>query len=112
MSSYWVPVTSLVLSVAILLPSVANAGDWQKPWSAEKAGAAEECRKTFEEFQLQAVCMENERKGYDKMQGNFGMPADVAKKAKKRCAKNFVEFQLQAVCMQNEKEGYDKMKDI
>ncbi len=55
--------------------------------------------------------MDNEREGYDKMQGNFGMPADEAEKAKERCAKIFDQLQLQAVCMQNEKQGYDKMKD-
>jgi hypothetical protein len=93
------------------LSSAVLAGDWQKPWTTEKAGAAERCRKSFDDFQLQALCMDNERDGYDKMQGNFGMPPDVAYKAKVRCAKSFDDFQLQALCMQNEKEGYDKMKD-
>ncbi len=54
--------------------------------------------------------MDNEKDGYDKMQGNFGLPASVAHKAKIRCARTFDDFQLQAVCMQNEKEGYDKMQ--
>ena len=55
--------------------------------------------------------MDSERDGYGKMQGNFGMPADIAQKVKTRCAKNFDAFQLQAVCMENEKEGYAKIKD-
>jgi hypothetical protein len=109
MKSHLLGVAMVVLSVAIL-PSVVTAVDWRKPWSTEKAGALEGCRKTFDEFQLQAVCMQNEKKGYDEMQGNFGMPADVAQKAKDRCAKTFAEFQLQAVCMQNEKKGYDEMQ--
>ena len=92
------------------LPSVALAGNWQKPWSAEKESAAERCEKSFAAFQLQAICMDGERDGYGKMQGNFGMPADIAQKVKTRCAKNFDAFQLQAVCMENEKEGYAKIK--
>jgi hypothetical protein len=54
--------------------------------------------------------MDNERAGYDKMQGNFGLPADIAANAKERCARTFPQFQLQAICMENEKEGYEKMK--
>ena len=86
------------------------AGEWEKPWSAVKGAAAQRCAKNFENFQLQAVCMENEKEGYEKMQGDFGMPSAVAKKAKERCARIFQDFQLQAVCMENEKEGYEKMK--
>jgi hypothetical protein len=55
--------------------------------------------------------MDNEREGYNKMQGNFGLPSSVAHKAKVRCARTFDDFQLQAVCMQNEKDGYDKMQN-
>jgi len=44
------------------------------------------------------------------MQGDFGMPSDVARKAKEQCESTFQDFQLQAVCMKNEKKGYDKMK--
>lgn len=85
------------------------AGEWQKPWSSVEAAAAQRCEKTFEAYQLQSVCMENEKDGYDKLQGDFGMPRTVANKAKERCAKTFQPFQLQAVCMENEKAGYDKM---
>jgi len=44
------------------------------------------------------------------MQGNFGLPSSVARKAKVRCARTFDDFQLQTVCMQNEKDGYGKMQ--
>jgi hypothetical protein len=54
--------------------------------------------------------MDNEKNGYDAMQGNFGMPDDVASKAKERCTKIFDTFQLQAVCMENELKGYSEMK--
>jgi hypothetical protein len=47
--------------------SHAFAGEWEKPWSSFKSTSVQSCAKTFEDFQLQAVCMENERKGYDKM---------------------------------------------
>jgi hypothetical protein len=53
--------------------------------------------------------MDNEREGYAKMQGDFGIPSALARKAKERCAKISDLFQLQDVCMNNEKDGYDKM---
>jgi hypothetical protein len=85
------------------------AGEWQKPWAAVEAAASQRCAKTFEAYQLQSVCMENEKNGHEKMQSDFGMPSSIASKAKERCAKTFQPFQLQAVCMENEKAGYDKM---
>lgn len=91
--------------------STVNAGNWQNSWSTEKGAAAQRCAKTFEDYQLQAVCMDNEIEGYNEMQGNFGLPSSEAHKAKVRCAKTFDDFQLQAVCMQNEKDGYDKMQN-
>jgi signal peptidase I len=87
-----------------------HAGEWEKRWSSVKGEAAKQCAKIFDSFQLQAVCMDNEKNGYDTMQGNFGMPGDVASKAKERCAKIFDTFQLQAVCMESEHKGYDEMK--
>jgi len=99
-----------VVSSSLLVAGVANAGNWQSAWASEKGAAAARCAKTFDDYQLQAVCMDNEKEGYDKMQGNFGMPASEAQKAKIRCARTFDDFQLQAVCIQNEKDGYDKMQ--
>lgn len=100
-----------VLSSLALVAGSADAGSWQSSWASEKGSAASRCAKTFENYQLQAVCMDNERKGYDKMQDNFGLPNSEAQKAKIRCARTFADFQLQAVCMQNEKDGYDKMRN-
>lgn len=91
--------------------SVVCAGDWQNSWSSEKGAASQRCAKTFDDYQLQAVCMDNERDGYNKMQGNFGLPSSVEHKAKMRCANTFNDLQLQAVCMQNKKDGYDKMQN-
>jgi hypothetical protein len=88
-----------------------NAGNWTKSWSTEKAAAAQRCAKTFDQYQLQAVCMKNEKKGYDQMQGDFGLPPSIAEKAKFRCSRTFDKFQLQAVCMKNEKKGYDQMQN-
>jgi hypothetical protein len=99
-----------VLSTSMLSSSQCFAADWQKDWSSVREHSAKKCAAIFDNFQLQAVCMDNERSGYDKMQGNFGMPADIASKAKDRCERIFDTFQLQAVCMENEKNGYDKMK--
>jgi hypothetical protein len=53
---------------------------------------------------------ENEKRGYDKMQSDFSLPADIANNAKDRCEKVFNSFQLQAVCMENEQNGYEKMR--
>lgn len=41
-------------------------GEWEKPWDSVKGAAAQSCAKTFEDFQLQAVCMDNEKKDYDR----------------------------------------------
>ena len=86
------------------------AGEWEKPWSSVKGAAMQRCERSVEEFRLQAVCMQLEKDGYDKMQGNFGLPSAVVRKAKERCERSVEEFRLQAVCMQLEKAGYDKMK--
>lgn len=56
-----------VIIIAASITFVVHAGDWQKPWNTEKVGSAALCAKTFEHFQLQAVCMENEKDGYQKM---------------------------------------------
>lgn len=105
-------ISSILISISLVVfVSVVHAGNWQSSWSSEKRSAAQRCAKTFDDYQLQAVCMDNEREGYNKMQGNFGLPSSVAHKAKNRCARTFDDFQLQAVCMQNEKDGYDKMQN-
>ena len=57
----------VALSTAILLNYTCFAGDWQKNWSSVEGQSAKKCAKVFDSFQLQAVCMENEQKGYEKM---------------------------------------------
>lgn len=95
---------------ALAFACVVSAADWQQPWDAVKAKSVASCQETFEDFQLQAVCMKNEKEGYQALQEDYGMPQEVAVKAKKRCEKTFSgQFQLQDVCMKNEKEGYDQM---
>jgi hypothetical protein len=100
----------VIFSIFIFLPILSYGGDWEKPWSKVKHKSVASCKKIFEDYQLQAVCMENEKEGYNKLQGNFGMPAKEARKAKERCQKVFDNFQLQAVCMENESKGYKQMK--
>jgi hypothetical protein len=99
------------VSSLLLATGIANAGNWQSSWASEKSSAAARCATTFDDYQLQAVCMDNEKNGYNKMQGNFGLPNSEVQKAKIRCGRTFEDFQLQAVCMQNEKNGYDKMQN-
>lgn len=102
-----------IVVLLIVFVGVCNdsfAGQWEKPWSSVKGAAAQRCTKIFEDYQLQAVCMENEVDGHSKMQGDFGMPNAIARKAKERCEGTFQDFQLQAVCMENERDGYNKMK--
>jgi hypothetical protein len=98
------------VSSLLLVTGIANAGNWQSPWASEKGAAAARCAKTFDDYQLQAICMNNEKDGYDKMQDNFGLPISESQKAKTRCARTFADFQLQEICMNNEKDGYDKMQ--
>lgn len=100
----------VVLSTAVLLNYACFAGDWQKDWSTVEGQSAKKCAELFDSFQLHAVCMENEKRGYDEMQSDFSLPADITSKAKDRCAKVFDSFQLQAVCMQNEQKGFEKMR--
>jgi hypothetical protein len=100
----------VVFSTVILIPMSTYGADWEKPWQTVKHKSIASCKKTFEDYQLQAVCMDNEKKGYNRLQGNFGMPAKEARKAKERCEKVFDNFQLQAVCMDNESKGYKQMK--
>jgi len=103
---------SIILGLSLFATvSTVQAGDWQSSWASEKSTAGQRCAKTFDNYQLQAVCMDNEKEGYSKMQGNFGLPSSVVYKAKGRCARIFDQFQLQAVCMQNEKDGYDKIQN-
>lgn len=87
---------------------VEQAKSWPK---AAKDAATKRCEKQFESFQLQAVCLSNEKEGYEKLKGKFGMPEALSLKAKERCAKSFEMFQLQAVCMSNEYDGYKKMHE-
>ncbi len=59
--------------VLLMLATAGHAGDWRNAWESEKHAAAQRCAKTFADYQLQAVCMNNEKRGYDKMQGDFGL---------------------------------------
>jgi hypothetical protein len=104
--------TSRILAAALfaLLAVAAHAADpWQQSWAAVKADSAKKCSKTFDTYQMQAACMDNEQ-GYDKMQGDFCMPTDVATKAKAKCANVSDMFQMLALCMDNERKGYEQMK--
>jgi hypothetical protein len=98
------------LATTALLAQPAAAVSWLKPWDEAKKESAALCAAQFDNYQLQAVCMDNEREGFEKMQNDFGLPGKVALEAKGRCERLFPMFQLQAVCMQNEKDGYDKMQ--
>jgi hypothetical protein len=89
-------------------PSAQQEPSWP---AAAKDAAIKRCEKGFESFQLQAVCLSNEKAGYEKLKGNFGMPDEISLKAKERCAKTFEMLQLQAVCMDNESAGYKKIHD-
>lgn len=104
-------IAPLLLALAALGASPdAPAASWVKPWDEVKHESAAACARQFEDYQLQAVCMDNEREGYEKMQNDFGLPGSVALQAKARCERLFPQFQLQAVCMENERDGYAKMQ--
>ena len=63
--------TSRMLAAAgfVLLATAAAyaAEPWQQPWADVKSDSAHKCAKIFDTFQLQAVCMDNETKGYEQM---------------------------------------------
>lgn len=101
----------VVFSLTLLIGAESVfASDWQEPWSVVKGRSVEKCAETFQDYQMQAVCMDNEKAGYKEMQKDYGMPHDIASKAKERCEQVFAGlFQMQNVCMKNEKAGYDKM---
>lgn len=109
MSAKAVALLVTVLAVTSMVQP-AEAVSWVKPWAEAKKESAKLCAAQFDTFQLQAVCMDNEREGFEKMQNDFGLPGKVSLDAKVRCERMFPMFQLQAVCMQNEKDGYDKMQ--
>jgi hypothetical protein len=50
------------------------------------------------------------RKRNQRMRRGFGLPPEMADKAKGHCAKPVADFQLKALCMESEKEGYEKLK--
>lgn len=91
---------ALALALFAALPAAAE------DWSSARSGALARCAARFEDFALQAVCLRNEEEAHQKMQGDFALPAPVARKAKKRCERSFKEFSLQAACMENESEAY------
>jgi hypothetical protein len=99
-------VITLISLGAFTGQAIAQPGSWQNSWAQERSGAKERCAETFDQFQLQKICVDNEREGHQKMQGNFGMPPKVAERAKRQCAAIFDQLQLQAVCMENERDGY------
>lgn len=99
-----------LFTISLIIGGTTFAADWEQPWTAVKGQSVEKCAATFQDFQLQAICMENEKEGYKEMQKDYGMPHDVAYKAKIRCERVFAgQFQLQSVCMKNERDGYEKM---
>ncbi len=102
--------SGILATFLVFFMDSANAVNWSNSWESEKAGSARECARIFKGYQMQAVCMGNQIRGYKKLQGNFGMPENIANKAKKSCARTFHNFYMQSVCMGNEKKGYERMQ--
>ena len=71
------------------LVSSAHAGNWQNSWSSGKGAAAQRCAETFDDYQLQEVCMDNETEGHNKMQGNFWPPKLHSTQSQSSLRKNF-----------------------
>jgi cytochrome oxidase assembly protein ShyY1 len=60
---------SILVGISLVVfVSTAHAGNWQNSWSSEKSAAAQRCAKTFTHYPVQALCMDTEKDGYDKMQ--------------------------------------------
>jgi hypothetical protein len=68
------------------------------------------CRERHRDDSLQDACERNERKGWEQMQGHFGMPRRIAADAKVRCLESHQSFSLQAACMRNEQKGLAELQ--
>jgi len=89
-------VTHLVFTILMLsMVNSAFAGNWQNPWSLEKVGAEKGCADSYDH----RACLQDEKKAYDAMQGEFGASTKQALQTKKRCTKVFHRFSKQLWCM-------------
>lgn len=80
-------------------------------WEQVKPEAISRCEKRHDSMSLQAACLRNEERGYQDMQGNYDLPADVADKAKARCAARHETWSLRSACMRNESKGYKALRN-
>ncbi|MEO5378691.1 MAG: hypothetical protein H7832_13040 [Magnetococcus sp. DMHC-6] len=87
-----------------LSTSPVHAEESQTAWLDVQKEAENRCSATSPDQLLQALCLKNEKIGFEKMQEGFSMPELLEKKAKEKCTKTFPDFQLQAACMLEEKE--------
>lgn len=56
------------LACFAVVASSTMAADWQESWDSVKKLSIEQCQSTFQDYQLQAVCMQNEKNGYKALQ--------------------------------------------
>lgn len=88
-------------------PRAAPRGD---TWSAEKPKAIARCQARHpDSFSLQGGCLSNEERGFKEMQGDYGMPPDVATKANARCSARHDSWSLRNGCMSNESRSYQRL---
>lgn len=99
---------ALVIALTLSMALAAYAGEvtWETPWSQARPYSLTKCAEIFDTFQMQKVCLDNERDGYNALQGDYGMPKKITRRAKTKCAEIFDTFQMRHVCMQNEASGY------
>ena len=102
----WVEIVDSNRSIDVSLEEKKDINAGRVTWSSARKQASERCKKRHESYSLQAGCMRNEERGFKTMQGNSGMPSDIALSAKKRCSSRHESFALQAGCMRNEERGY------
>ena len=61
---------AVFLTLSLSAAGMANAADWQEEWSVVKGQSIAKCEETFQNYQMQAICMDNEKAGYKEMQGD------------------------------------------
>lgn len=82
----------------------------RRSWDQERPEALRRCQNRYpDNFTMQNGCLTNEERGFNSWSGDFGMPPDVAAKAKARCEQRQSTWFLRQGCMVNESNSYAKL---
>lgn len=96
-------------------PPPLTAGSWSihgGDWDVARHYSVQRCRDRHpDDYALQAGCVRNAERGFRDMKGDFGLPPQVAARAKAMCVRRHPgDFAIQAGCMRNQADGYAQMR--